>query len=122
MQIVTDLSKEWHPQPKVYKSKHSPKKLGPGKKTQEWEDTKDDLKKIFAEWNITTCELRMKGCWRDNFLTFAHLAKRRKLTKEDLHVAVLCCINCHSIVEYKPAEKMREILQAAIDRRETNIG
>lgn len=117
LRTTPDLSQSYNPIPKTYKSKKPPKRLHAGEKTKEWEDAREDLKKIFAEWNITACELRLKGCWKDNFLTFAHLAKRRKLTKEDLHIAVLCCINCHSAVEYMPAEKMREILQAAIDRR-----
>jgi hypothetical protein len=86
--------------PKIYKTKKPPKKLKPGEKTKEWEDAREDLKKIFAEFGITSCELNLKGCRKDNFLMFTHLAKRHKLTQEDFHVVVLCCMNCHSTVEY----------------------
>ena len=63
------------------------------------------LKKIYEEKGITTCELRLPGCWYDNALTFAHRHKRiwyksqpKKLT--EFNQTVLGCVHCHMEIEY----------------------
>lgn len=91
--------------------------LGKGKKTKAWERSRQKLKKEFLEKGITTCEIRMYGCFNDNFLGFAHIDKRRFLTDEELMKVVLACQPCHDIVERWPREKMREFLENIIKNR-----
>src|SRR5690349_17549028 len=64
------------------------KRLKPGRKTKEWNAVRRRLKIEHERLGITTCELRNNPevpheCSYDDFLGFAHEAKRRKLTKED---------------------------------------
>lgn len=80
-----------------------------------WEQIRAKLKKDFERKGITSCELKLEGCWQNNALSFAHLDKRRKLTEEQLYEVVLACVPCHTKVEYAP--NMREKLQAVIDKR-----
>lgn len=73
----------------------------------------------FEKMGITTCELRLPGCWHDTALGFAHLDKRRFLKPEELsQVALLCSPVCHAYVERLPRPEMRKIIQGIIDRRE----
>ena len=119
MNIVTDLSGEFHPQPKVFKAKKEPKPLKQaGKKTKAWDEAREELKKEFEEMGITECEIRLKGCRKNNFLSFAHIDKRKNLSKEDLKEVVLACVPCHNIVEFKwGREKMKEFLMSIIKNR-----
>lgn len=111
-----DLSKEFHPVPKPSKIVKMPKKINQiGKKTKEWNDVRDELKQKFYKGGIVECELRLPGCWKNNALSFAHIDKRRKLTKEDLYKVVLACTPCHTEVEVK--KDMREILERIIKNR-----
>ena len=115
---ITDLSKEFHPYPKpTPKSKKAPRKLGPGKKTDAWTDARETIKKQFTAWGITSCELKLDGCWKNNALGFAHLDKRRNLTKDDLPKVVLCCNPCHEQIEYIGRKEMRELLEKIIEAR-----
>ena len=116
--LTPDLSQEFHPQPKQYKTKKPPKKLGAGQKTKSWVDIREELKKEFAAMGITECEAHFEHCWKNNALSFGHLDKRRFLTKEDLKTVVLLCSPCHAQVEVLPREEMRKILQAIIDSRQ----
>ena len=72
--------------------------IKPGKKTKEWNKTRAELKIEFADMGIVRCEIKLKGCLGDNFLSFAHTEKRRKVT--DLKKVVLACNHCHGLVEY----------------------
>lgn len=111
-----DLSKEFNPVPKPHKGIKMPKKIKQaGKKTKEWSDVRGEIKKEFFKNKIVSYELKYKGCWKDNALSFAHIDKRRKLTKEDLYKVVLAYIPCHDIVEFDP--KMRNILELVIKNR-----
>src|SRR5690242_19042046 len=74
-----------------------------GVKTDAWERTRDELKIRFERAGITQCELQYPGCFRNNFLSFAHSKKRRYITsQEDLEIVALLCQKCHHTVEYRP--------------------
>lgn len=119
IKTTPDLSAEFHPVPKTFKAKKVPKPLKQvGKKTSEWNSAREDLKKEFNARGIRQCEIRLKGCWERNALTFAHVDKRRNLTAEELrHAVVLACTPCHQAVEAMPHEEMREMLENIIERR-----
>lgn len=91
--------------------------IKPGKKTKAWNNARAKIKKQFMAWGITTCELKLEGCWKDNALGFAHLDKRRYLTAEDLTKVVLTCTPCHEQTEYIGRKEMRELLEAIIKDR-----
>lgn len=117
MNQTPDLSQEWHPIPKTYRTKKPPKKLHAGAKTKSWEDTRAELKKEFEKLGVTECELRLHGCWKTNALTFAHAEKRRFLAKEDLKTVILICSPCHLQIEFKPHEEMKKIVMDTIKKR-----
>lgn len=80
-----------------------------GKKGKAWIDARAELKIEFEfTYGITTCELHYEGCWIDNALGFAHAAKRRKLSNEDLKHVILCCNPCHDQIEFLSPEKMKK--------------
>lgn len=113
-----DLSSEFHPQPKVYKAKKTPKPLNKkGAKTLEWEAARAELKQIFKSHGVTTCELKYPKCWRNTALGFAHVAKRRELGPDEIMSVVLACNSCHLVVENKPHVEMRSILEKIIKER-----
>jgi hypothetical protein len=92
-----------------------------GKKGRAWESARAILKRKFYRRGIVTCELRYEGCYRWQFLGFAHAAKRRKLRPEDLGTAILACSNCHDKIERMPPEEMRRIVFETIERRECEV-
>lgn len=112
-----DLSQEFHPVPKVYKSKKPPKPLKAGAKTNEWEEARKELKKLFEANEVTSCELKLQGCWKKNALTFAHIDKRRNLTPNEITAVVLLCTPCHQKVEAMPHLEMRKLLSSIIASR-----
>jgi hypothetical protein len=116
---MIDLSQEFYPCPKVFKAKKEPKPLNKiGKKTRASLDAVAEMKLEYAAVGITECEIKFpKICWRNNALSFAHLKKRRKLSKEDIKKTVLACIPCHDTVEIWPAEEMEQFLQDIINKR-----
>jgi uncharacterized protein YpbB len=117
-----NLSQSFNPIPKPFKVVKFAKKVPQeGKKVKQWTDIRGELKKSFAKAGITSCEVRFVGCWRDNALTFAHLDKRRRLTKDDLYKVVLACIPCHTVVEAWNHEDMGKYLQLIIDKRNVKI-
>lgn len=80
-------------------------------KQQQWDNARAKLKKIYEEKNITQCEARLAGCWRDNGLSFAHRLKRRYYTPETLGLfeeTLLLCVPCHQILDQP---KNKEILK-----------
>lgn len=96
------------------------KRLGPGKKTKAWGRERRKLKIESERAGLMTCELRgviPHKCTYDNFLGYAHDAKRRKLSTEDLKRAILICNNAHDIIEVWPAEKMKRIVNDTIAAR-----
>jgi hypothetical protein len=63
------------------------------------------LKKLYTDKEITTCELRLPGCWIDSGLTFAHRHKRIWYKRQqerlaDFDQTILACIYCHMEIEY----------------------
>lgn len=120
-----DLSKEFHPMPKVFKAKKPRKGLNPiGKKGQNSLDAVSELKKIFEAWGITSCEWEHAGCWYKNSLTFAHKDKRRFISMEDIRnprFVALICTPGHQILEAMPRDEMREIIEDIVEKREARI-
>lgn len=112
-----DLSKEFHPIPKVYKAKKAQKPLNRiGKKTKAWNDSRAELKPKFFAVGITSCEIKRPSiCWRTNALTFAHPDKRRNIKPEDIGIVILACIPCHQWLE--PRKDMAEIVGKIIKNR-----
>jgi len=96
-------------------------RLKPGKKTKEWASVRAKLKVRFAAVGITSCELLgilPHLCTKDNYLGFAHAAKRRKLSSDDLYHVILICNHSHNIIEVWPAEEMKRIVDSTIHQRE----
>lgn len=97
-------------------------RLRAGKKTKAWDSARATIKRRFEKAGITTCELRGSEkvpheCGIDNYLGFAHDAKRRKLTAEDLFRVILICNFAHDIIEVWPPEKMKAIVDETIQCR-----
>lgn len=96
------------------------KPLRAGRKTKEWETARRALKVESEREGRTTCELRgvlKHECTYNNFLGYAHDAKRRKLSKEDLGRAILICNAAHSIIEFWKPEEMKRIVNDTIAAR-----
>lgn len=89
-----------------------------GKKGKAWAKARADLKTEFEAMGITSCELEYEGCAGDDYLGFAHAAKRRKLTAEDLPHVILACNFCHDQIEIKPPEEMKRIVDTICQERE----
>jgi hypothetical protein len=88
-----------------------------GKKTKQWDRIRAKLKQECVERSICSCELRLKGCLGSMFLGFAHRKKRRFCDEKELHIAALCCVQCHQQCESLPAVVMFDLVDAAIKRR-----
>jgi hypothetical protein len=93
------------------------KRLGPGKKVNAWANARKSLKVQFEAMGITSCELQYDGCANDDYLGFAHAAKRRKLTSEDLDHVILACNFCHDKIEFLAPEEMKAIVDETIEGR-----
>lgn len=123
MKQTPNLSSEFHPVPKpIAKGKKEPKLLKAGKKTRDWNDGRETLKKQFSAWGITECEIKLAGCTKDNFLGFAHTERRRHLTSEDVknpNKVVLGCNPCHDFVDFEMGRKEgTELLESIIKKRQ----
>ncbi len=94
-----------------------PPKRVKNRKTKEWDSVRRELKQKFLEMGITSCELGLEKCTRDNYLGFAHTAKRRKLSHEDLYEVALLCNNCHEQIEYGTSEIMAHTIRMLIAKR-----
>lgn len=113
-----DLSREFHPVPKVFKGKEPKKRsLGVGKKTQAWNVERSQLINEFEQMGITTCEIGFEGCWKNTALGFAHIDKRKNLRPEDLPSVVLACNPCHQVVEAWNNVRMKKFLLEIIKKR-----
>jgi len=100
--------------------KRGTKRLGPGKKTKRWNSARAFIKRRFQAAGITTCELQGKlkhDCGVDNYLGFAHDAKRRKLGESDLFRVILICNFAHDIIEVWPSGQMKTIVSETIQQR-----
>lgn len=81
-------------------------------RTAEWNKARVKLKKIYANKGITTCELRLPGCWVNNALSFCHRYKRNDpRCSHDFNGTILGCIPCHNVIEYD-----RELTEEVFER------
>lgn len=96
-------------------------RLRPGKQTAFNLASNARLKIRFGALSIESCELGYKNCTRDNFLTWAHGCKRRKLIGDELDtLVILACQNCHNAIEFLPPAEMLAIVEGVIARRVTS--
>lgn len=90
----------------------------PGKQTKANRASNARLKKKFEALGITRCELSYLGCTADDFLSWAHGRKRRKLQGDELDtLVILSCHNCHNRIEFLPPEGMLAIVESVISER-----
>lgn len=85
-----------------------------GKKGREWAQARSNLKEVYLEKGITSCELGLVGCWGDNALGFAHRYKRNDPRCENTFGGtLLACNPCHHKIEYdrELSEKMFQLLR-----------
>jgi hypothetical protein len=76
----------------------------------------------FQVAGITSCELGYPGCFRNNFLSFAHSKKRRYITsQEELEEVCLACQKCHDDVEYSGRKNMYNTVRSVIARRKVKV-
>ena len=93
-------------------------RLKPGRKIKAWTAERRKLKVKYAQMGITSCELGYQGCKRDDWLSFAHGRKRRKLEGDELStLTILACVPCHDKIEFLPADEMLTIVQGVIANR-----
>ena len=79
-----------------------------GKKTIEWNNARDRLKKLFLAKQITSCEICGES-WESADLGFAHTKKRRHIEDDEIfEVALLCNFPCHNDLEKLPEYLMTE--------------
>lgn len=94
-------------------------RLGAGRKTKAWTAERRKLKAEYEAMGITSCELRYEGCKGDDWLSFAHGRKRRKLVGNELStLTILACLPCHDRIEFLPPEDMLRIVNDTIATRE----
>lgn len=87
-------------------------------KVREWANVRRELKVMFRDMGITSCELGLVGCTPNSFLGFAHTAKRRKLNHEQLYEVALLCQSCHYAIEYcATPEIMEHTIKGLIEKR-----
>ena len=96
-----DLTNEFHPVPKVFREKKSPKPINRiGKKGRANLAATAELKEKAETTGRTRCEIRLEGCW-GLIQGFAHGKKKRKLTPTELRkFAIGGCNPCHDKIEY----------------------
>ena len=70
-------------------------------KGETWIKQRAKLKDEYERKGITTCELKLTGCWHNNALSFAHRYKRSDPRCEHtFEGTVLACNPCHDKIEY----------------------
>lgn len=71
---------------------------------------------------ITSCEMKLEGCWRESSLTWAHSTKSRFIqTDEQWLTACRACLSCHRLAESMSHERMERIVLDAIARRPQTV-
>lgn len=120
----------FNPCPKpIKREKKKPTRIGPGKKTLEWEAAKKKLNPAFARVGLLNfCEVgyylyqfpehaeAIEKHRHNYFLTYAHGDKRNNLVGNELITLVArACVDCHDYIEYRP--DMRQIVEAVIAAR-----
>lgn len=76
-------------------------------KQQQWDKARKKLKKIYEEKGIFVCELRLKDCWYNSALSFAHRKTRQHYLEDpellgEFNETLLACCNCHEKIEKSP--------------------
>lgn len=103
------------PRPKEAKPRST---LGPGKKTKQWSSDRRKLKEAFKAAGITTCEVKLPGCWGGDGLGFMHSRKRRNVvTESDRTEVCLGCNPCHDAWEALGEARMGELVREVIANR-----
>lgn len=103
MNIITDLSNEFYPVPKVYKERKQPKPIKKiGKKGKLNMEATKGLMQTAVKLGITTCEIQLNGCWK-GIQGFAHGKKKSGgMTPLELKkLAIGACNQCHTKIEYE---------------------
>lgn len=97
-----DLSKEFNPCPKTYKTKKMPKPINKiGKKGKLNLESAKELREDAIKNDRFYCEIKLSGCWKI-WMGAAHGKKKRKLTLEELKkFAIGACNPCHHKIEYE---------------------
>ena len=95
-----------------------PKKSSQGKKTQQWNAAREQLKALFKSRGITFCEKCGKD-WTDADLGFAHSKTRQFIVGNEIfEVALLCNYPCHHELEMlRPGYLMTEAIKEIIKNR-----
>lgn len=101
------------------------KKIPHGKKVDEWAEVRNELKQVFLEAGITSCELKCPECLKTLFLGFAHAVKRRYLRDDadlgspnHIKTCILACQKCHTFLDHKLKEnEMRHVVMDIIKNR-----
>lgn len=99
-------------------------RLKSGKKTRTWAKVRAELARRFLARGITSCELQLEGCWRDDALGFAHAVKRRKIeadampgTPYSIETVILACVVCHNRIEVLEPAEMRDAVMSTLNKR-----
>jgi len=84
-------------------------------KIKEWETARKKLKIEYENRGIVVCELRFKGCWINNGLSFHHKRKRIEYYGCPERIGyfnetILCCVSCHQKIE-NDRELTREVFK-----------
>jgi hypothetical protein len=75
--------------------------------------------KLAKETQVTWCELRVSAECNGHRDSWAHSKKSRFLvTESDWMEAAGCCLPCHMMAEALSHEAMKELVIAAINRRD----
>lgn len=71
-----------------------------------WENkVRPKMVKLFASWNIMSCEIKFQGCKGGLYTGFAHSKRRGDIyTMEDMEEVILACSFCHSVIDGKQAD------------------
>lgn len=94
-----------------------------GKKTLEWDTVRKELKQIFFDNGVTSCELGWPQCYHNNYLTWGHGRKRRFLSGNELKtLVILVCQNCHKTLDEEMThEEMYDTVIAVIEKRNLRL-
>lgn len=97
------------------------KRSGFKRKPTKWDKIRSELKVKFEAAGITTCELHYPGCFRDNYLGFAHSKRRRHIVGDEIYEVILACNPCHDLLDSLPAEKTTEAVRSIISKRNVAV-
>ncbi len=93
---------------------------------ERWKERKRWHRDLSAYWQqhpITTCEVRLPGCFGTFGLAPAHSKKRRDIhTKADYFEVVASCLHCHRILDEQMShDEMESTVKKIIELREVAV-